>query len=865
LRIAERRHRDPEEVLAAAESALDEQPQLEVDVTARWVRGLALHELGRLDAAIDALRSAAEASAVEGIRVSESRSRAALAVSLLSAGRASEAAEQIGLARRRVVPESHGYVEMMAALIEQRRGRLREAQTTYGRALRLLQQSGDRHTIARLLLNRGTLRAYRGDWKGAIGDLERAEVLAVELDMPVLAAMAAHNLGFAHGRRSDVPRALTAFSRAEAAYAGAANPRALTAVLQADLCEVLLDAGLLPEAERAAERAVAQLADGADTAYLSECRLLHARVLLAAARYQSAAIEATAAGTEFRRAGRMPWAALADYVGIQAEVLAHQDQRAPSLPLLERCQEVARELDQQGWRVEAGHVRTFVARIALSLGLPEVARRELAEEEVAFRHGTLDQRLQARLVRSLVLMAEGERAAARRSLSDGLRLVESHLAALGSSEVRAHAAGRGADLARLGLGLAISDGRPMSVLRWAERWRAMTLWMPPPNRRDDDVIAALADLRRLRSEIKLQILDGGPTRDLEREAVRREEWLRRRMLQTPGSRATTAGAGRVNLRDAFRERCLVEFTTIDDRVLAITLNGSRARLADLGSVQEVEDEGRYLAFAIRRATRLGRPADQHLVDQCASRLADLLIAPLDLRGDKPVVLVPTGSMYGLAWGQLPGLAGRDFTLAPSAALWARTGGRTEDGGMRRAALVAGPDLPGAEEEIRQIHPYYPGATVLVGGEANSESVIKAIGACDIAHVAAHGQFRADSPLFSSFSLGDGPLTVHDLERAERAPTVVVLASCHAALSGVGAGDDLIGTAATLLAMGLETLIAPVEAVPDLATTAFMVELHKRLCAGEAPSAALAALRLGGHAPVAKNFVPIGRRRGPFQQ
>ena len=39
----------------------------------------------------------------------------------------------------------------------------------------------------------------------------------------------------------------------------------------------------------------------------------------------------------------------------------------------------------------------------------------------------------------------------------------------------------------------------------------------------------------------------------------------------------------------------------------------------------------------------------------------------------------------------------------------------------------------------------------------------------VGHVAAHGTFRADSPMFSSLRLDDGPMTVHDVERLRRAP------------------------------------------------------------------------------------------------
>ena len=182
-----------------------------------------------------------------------------------------------------------------------------------------------------------------------------------------------------------------------------------------------------------------------------------------------------------------------------------------------------------------------------------------------------------------------------------------------------------------------------------------------------------------------------------------------------------------------------------------------------------------------------------------------------------------------------------------------TGGQTGSG----ALLVAGPGLPGAEQEVRQLAALYPDARRLHGREATVSSVLDGLGQAQIVHLAAHGTFRADSPLFSSFQLADGPLTVHDLERAEIAADTVVLAACNAGASGV-IGNELIGTTATLLAMGVGSIIAPLLAVPDIPTSTFMMELHRGMQAGRSPGAALAAARSGHHARVASAFVCVGR-------
>ena len=205
-----------------------------------------------------------------------------------------------------------------------------------------------------------------------------------------------------------------------------------------------------------------------------------------------------------------------------------------------------------------------------------------------------------------------------------------------------------------------------------------------------------------------------------------------------------------------------------------------------------------------------------------------------------MVLVPTGAGHGIAWAVLPGLVGRTVTVAPSAALWAspapvsRSGLRTTP-----PLLVAGPELPGADREVRSIARHWPHATVLRGAAAGSEAVLDAMGRTDLVHLAAHGSFRADSPQFSSLLLADGALTVFDLEALDRAPTVAVLPACSAGRSEVRAGDELLGTTAALLRLGVRSVIAPVMAIPDQATVGLTIALHERLARGIGPAAALA--------------------------
>ena len=209
------------------------------------------------------------------------------------------------------------------------------------------------------------------------------------------------------------------------------------------------------------------------------------------------------------------------------------------------------------------------------------------------------------------------------------------------------------------------------------------------------------------------------------------------------------------------------------------------------------------------------------------------------------MIVPTTTLHTLPWAMLASsCARRPVSVAPSASWWQHAATRPPS--TRHAArevLVSGPEVPHGAAEVERLRALYPGATHLSGPDATAAAVARALDGADLAHVAAHGTFRADQPLLSSLRFADGPLTVYDLEGLQAAPRLIVLASCDVGLSTILPGDELMGLAACLLAQGTATLVAPVLPVPDAVTDPVMLAFHRRLRAGQGPADALAAVQL----------------------
>ncbi len=873
---AESRHRDPTALYETVTAQLATIPPDSLEfAVAHWVLGLACHERGAPRDAIRHFRTGLRHAARHGHAGALAPSRASLAVSLMATGDTAGARRELALARAAATGADADRVEALWGVLLQRTGRLAEALAVFDEVAPRLRRLHDHGNLARLLVNRGALHTYQCRFARATADLVECERICRDHDLPVLGAMAAHNLGFLSGRTGDVRAGLAGFDRARTGYHAVGDPPRQVAVLEADRAELLMQAGLAGDARRGLERAVALLdrvdpdAGVVDRAHQAEVRLLLAQALLAEGRPADADDVARTVAATFRSAHRSSWAAQADYVSARAQVAAVEDDVAAPPGLLRRTRRIARTLDRLGWTTEAEHVRTLLGRVALSLGRPDVVVAELGGRDHPARGGTVEARTTALYAAALHRLARGDRPGAKSALRQGLQLVDRHRATLTATELRAGAGARATELARLGLRLALADGRPAEVLRWAERWRAGSLRLPPVRPPADPVLAGLtAELVEARAEQRDAALAGRAVAARARTVARLERAVRERALVAPGTPADPPAALDLPaLRRALGPAVLVEYVALERRLWAVTVAADGQRLHDLGPLAPVLAEAEFLLAAQRRRALTARVRGATATARrdvagpppAAARLDRLLLAALDLPPGAPLVVVPTGGLHGLTWATLPGIRGRPLVVAPSADLWVRRGrpARTD---APPAALIAGPELPGAVDEVGRLAAVVPGATVLTGADASVAATLDALEHRDLVHIAAHGQFRADSPLFSSLLLADGPLTVVDMERLDTAATTVVLPACDAARTDVRAGDELIGTTTALLARGVRTVVAPAVPVADGPTATFMVAFHERLRDGHPPSAALALATLDVGADVsgaATSFVCVG--------
>ena len=173
-----------------------------------------------------------------------------------------------------------------------------------------------------------------------------------------------------------------------------------------------------------------------------------------------------------------------------------------------------------------------------------------------------------------------------------------------------------------------------------------------------------------------------------------------------------------------------------------------------------------------------------------------------------------------------------MTVPPSLTRWsaARRAARPAPGPIPSRPSY-GPGLARTGPEIRAVRSFWsPDPVPTDDRPATSDEVVRALGSARIVHLAAHGVHEAQSPLFSSVQMADGPVFAHEFPRPVAAEHVS-LAACDVGQFSSRPGDEPLGLAIALMALGATSVLAAVSPVADHVAADAMVAYHRVLSTG----------------------------------
>lgn len=342
------------------------------------------------------------------------------------------------------------------------------------------------------------------------------------------------------------------------------------------------------------------------------------------------------------------------------------------------------------------------------------------------------------------------------------------------------------------------------------------------------------------------------------------------------------------------DTALLEYYIAGDEVLALMVTAGQVTAhRALGTLKQLAHLLRLWWLNLGSVGRtLGQPgAVENLADNARTllqQLYDILIRPLtpDLAAYPRLLIVPHGPLHYLPFhalhdgstylldrhevAYLPAASVLRYCVPPSPPLPLTPS-------PRQPLLLAhssGGQLPYVLEEARAVG-VRVGGQVYLEDAATLARLCQAAGEAHLLHIAAHGDFRPDNPLFSGLALADGVLTTLDVFNLRLAASLVTLSACQTGRNVVSGGDELIGLARGFLYAGAASLLLTLWRVENRSTVHLMTAFYDRLQQGWTKAAALCLAQkclrdyidAAGHQPYAHPyfwapFVLVGDR-GPL--
>jgi CHAT domain-containing protein len=776
-----------------------------------------------------------------------------------------------------------------------RQDRFEEALASYERAYQGLPAEKDPEGIAAVLSNMATCYISLNMFPNALASYARARQFCEEHGMPLLVTQADYNIAYLHYLRGEYSRAIEMLraTRVNANKIGDAYHQALCNL---DLSELYLELNLSAEAAELSQQGYEgfrKLGMGYEAAKSLAFSAM-------AAAQQGHAFEGLKLYSESReifvKEKNRAWPSLIDLY----RALAFFEE-GRYFEARRYCAQALESFLSLNWKNKAVVAQLLLARTAMRTG----------EADQAFQHATaaLDKVLElespvltyeTHLLLGNLYSARADREQAYASYQSARHALETLRGNLRGEELKVSFIKNRLEvyenLVELCLARSNDPSAAEEAFTYVEQAKSRSLMdlfaRPAPAFTEktpgqSELVRSIQDLREelnwyynLIEREQLQPEQQSPDRiaALEKKAQRHEKELVRILHDATGADAAQAGLQMpshvpiATIRAAIPEdTLLIEYFQVRDRILLCLLGRETLEIVPVTLEPRIAGLLRLLQFQLSKF-RLGpqylETVHDSLLQTTQAHLKELydeLIAPVAPKLQaKHLIFVPHGLLHYVPFhalfdGAQHLIDSYTVSYSPSASIYALCQSRTANSsGPSLVFGIPDPQAPAILDEVQALTGVLDQAELFLGQNATVNVLREKGPASRLIHIATHGRFRQDNPMFSAIRMGDSFLSLFDLYQLRLPVELITLSGCSTGLNVVAAGDELIGLARGLLHAGAQSLVLSLWDVHDTSTAEFMTAFYRRLGNGESKAEALrsAMLELRASYPHCYQWAPF---------
>ena len=837
-----------------------------------WVAGLAAIAAGRMSEADSVLQQAASQFRALGLTGAAAQTQVPRVLVLCMQGKLDDA-EQCGIAARDellALGDTHAAsrVSLNLGQLSCERSDFRTAVTHFESAITGFRDANDRERAVQSSIGLADALAATGEFDAALHRYANARDEARAGGWPVLSALCEESAALIRLARGEFAAALAGLDRARQKYAQLQMPQHL-ANAERQLGQVYQELHLLPEA-------IALLQNTVDRFAPLEMHLEAAwtRIELAKA---IAGLQADdpRVGAELSAAERV-FAAESQLAGQATAALARAEQ-AVNLRQIDQARELAAEA-QATFRtldMPASEIRAAVLVAECDYaGNRLMAARDTFAQLLSDAHQAGLQSIELRALTQLGHVASNERdyEGARHYFERAVTIVEEQRHRLGGDDLR-HAFLISSlvpyrELQRLALDDIAQQTNGVAVLLALERFRARALAdrLGSVAYFEADSDTQLRDLhhRLAWSQRRLRRLrEDGEDTDVAESEIRKLEHeyleVQRRSRLTAGDRGSSASEATSASQQSFATlqaalpagAAVVEYGVIDDELFACVVDGESVHVVrHITAWSTVEGAIRRVHFQMDAMRTSQLLPLQHLrqlearARHALQQLHALIWAPLlpSIEKAQCLLVVPHGKLGAISFAALHDgdrYLGEqiEIAVAPSLAVAAQVLARRAPTITAPLVLADTQRLVHASLEASIVQQIFPDAAVRSRDDASIDSLRQLGPAADSIHLACHGVFRSDNPVFSALELADGNFSALDAEKLGLVNPLVVLSACDSGLATETEGDEVFGLVRAFLIGGASRVVASLWPVDDETTVQWMTVFYQSLRSGTTPAGA----------------------------